>query len=175
MAHETGALTVPTQRIDQAIIRMRGLNVMLDEDLASLYGVETRVLVQAVKRNIDRFPADFMYQLAQEELDLLKSQSVISRQWGGRRSVPYVFTEQGVAMLSGVLRSERAVQVNIEIMRAFVRLRGLLSSNEELLQRLDEVERQYDAQFQRVFEAIRELMRSPETPRRRIGFVSDDQ
>ena len=174
MAHETGALTVPIQRIDQAIIRMRGLNVMLDEDLASLYGVETRVLVQAVKRNIDRFPADFMYQLTQEELDLLKSQSVISRQWGGRRSLPYVFTEQGVAMLSGVLRSERAVQVNIEIMRAFVRLRRLLSSNEELLQRLDEVERRYDAQFQGVFEAIRELMRSPETPRRRIGFVRDD-
>ena len=129
MAHETGASIVPPQRIDQAIIRMRGLNVMLDEDLASLYGVETRVLVQAVKRNIDRFPADFMYQLTQEELDLLKSQSVISRQWGGRRSLPYVFTEQGVAMLSGVLRSERAVQVNIQITRAFVRLRETPASH----------------------------------------------
>ena len=129
MAHETGASIVPPQRIDQAIIRMRGLNVMLDEDLASLYGVETRVLVQAVKRNIDRFPADFMYQLTQEELDLLKSQSVISRQWGGRRSLPYVFTEQGVAMLSGVLMSERAVQVNIQITRAFVRLRETPASH----------------------------------------------
>ncbi|MBN1855557.1 MAG: ORF6N domain-containing protein [Dehalococcoidia bacterium] len=174
MAHESEGLVVPLQRIEQAIIRMRGLNVMLDEDLAALYGVETRMLVQAVKRNIDRFPSDFMYQLTQEELGILKSQSVISRQWGGRRSLPYVFTEQGVAMLSGVLRSARAVQVNVEIMRAFVRLRSLLGSNKELLQRLDEMERRYDAQFQAVFEAIRELMRSPETPQRRIGFVRDD-
>ena len=174
MPHESGGSIVPAQRIDHAIIRMRGMNVMLDEDLAVLYGVETRVLVQAVKRNIQRFPADFMFQLTQDEMDLLKSQSVISRQWGGRRSFPYVFSEQGVAMLSGVLRSQRAIQVNIEIMRAFVRLRTLLGSNEELLRRFDEMERRYDAQFQAVFEAIRELMRPPETPRRGIGFVKRD-
>jgi len=165
---------VPLQRIDQAIIRMRGMNVMTDEDLAALYGVETRALVQAVKRNVERFPSDFMFQLTQDELGILKSQSVISRQWGGRRSLPYVFSEQGVAMLSGVLRSARAIQVNIEIMRAFVRLRTLLNSNQEMTRRFDEMERRYDAQFQAVFEAIRQLMRPVETPRRSIGFVKHD-
>lgn len=171
MTDEAKASVVPAQSIERAIIRLRGMNVMLDEDLAALYGVETRVMVQAVKRNIARFPSDFMFQLDAEELDLLKSQSVISRHWGGRRTLPYAFSEQGVAMLSGVLRSERAIQVNIEIMRAFVRLRNLIGSSAELLRRLDEMERRYDEQFQVVFDAIRELMRTPETPQRRIGFV----
>jgi hypothetical protein len=174
MPNEATAALVPAQRIEQAIIRLRDMNVMLDEDLAVLYGVETRVLVQAVKRNMKRFPADFMFQLSMDELALLKSQSVISRRWGGRRSLPYAFSEQGVAMLSGVLRSERAIQVNIEIMRAFVRLRTLLSSNAELFRRLEQIEQRYDSQFQIVFDAIRELMRPPETPQRRIGFMRPD-
>jgi hypothetical protein len=175
MSEETRTSVVPAQRIERAIIRLRGMNVMLDEDLAVLYGVETRVLVQAVKRNIVRFPSDFMLQLSADELALLKSQSVISSHWGGRRTLPYAFSEQGVAMLSGVLRSERAIQVNIEIMRAFVRLRNLVESSEELLRRLDEMEQRYDEQFRLVFDAIRELMRPPEGPRRRIGFVRPER
>ena len=129
---------VPSKKgIDQLILLIRGHSVMLDADLAELYEVETKVLVQAIKRNIDRFPDDFMFQLSPEEYEILRSQSVTSsggRGWGGRRYPPYAFTEQGVAMLSSVLRSKRAVQANIEIMRAFVRLRGLLSSQENLAQ-----------------------------------------
>ena len=147
---------------------------MLDADLAGLYDVETRVLVQAVKRNLERFPDDFMFQLSDEEFEDLKSQSVISSSWGGRRSRPYAFTEQGVAMLSGVLRSPRAVRVNIEIMRAFVRLRRMLATHADLAQRLDELESKYDAQFRIVFDAIRELMAPSDPPRkRRIGFHTE--
>lgn len=143
---------------------------MLDADLAGLYGVETKVLVQAVKRNLDRFPEDFMFQLSREEYDNLRSQSVTSSDWGGRRYPPYAFTEQGVAMLSSVLRSRRAVQVNIEIMRAFIRLRQMLASHAELARKLDALEKKYDAQFKDVFEAIRQLMAPPEPKRRAIGF-----
>ncbi|MBI4706047.1 MAG: ORF6N domain-containing protein [Deltaproteobacteria bacterium] len=145
---------------------------MLDADLAALYGVETRDLVQAVKRNIERFPDDFMFQLTAGELDLLRSQFVISKPGGrgGRRSLPYAFTEQGVAMLSSVLRSPRAVQVNIEIMRAFVRLRQMLQSNADLARKLAALERKYDAQFKAVFSAIRRLMAPAVKPKRRIGF-----
>jgi len=143
---------------------------MLDFDLAGLYGVETRALVQAVRRNIARFPADFMFQLTPTDLQILRSQSVISRSWGGRRYRPYAFTEQGVAMLSSVLRSPRAVAVNVEIMRAFVRLRRVLASHAELARRLDELERRYDGQFRAVFDAIRQLMQPPEAERPRIGF-----
>ena len=147
---------------------------MLDADLAGLYDVETRVLVQAVKRNLERFPDDFMFQLSDEEFEDLKSQSVISSSWGGRRTRPYAFTEQGVAMLSGVLRSPRAVRVNIEIMRAFVRLRRMLATHADLAQRLDELESKYDAQFRIVFDAIRELMAPSDPPRkRRIGFHTE--
>jgi hypothetical protein len=165
---------IPTERIEQAILLIRGDKVMLSTDLAVLYGVAPRALVQAVKRNIERFPSDFMYQLTQEELDILKSQNVISSAsgWGGaRRASPYAFTEQGVAMLSSVLRSPRAVAVNVEIMRAFVRLRRMLASHAELAAKLDALERRYDAQFKVVFDAIRQLM-SPTAakPRRRIGF-----
>jgi hypothetical protein len=127
----------PVERIRQAIARLRGTNVMLDEDLAQLYDVETKALVRAVKRNLDRFPGDFMFQLSQEEFENLRSQSVTSSSWGGRRYRPYAFTEQGVAMLSSVLRSARAVRVNIEIMRAFVALREMLASHSELARRLD--------------------------------------
>jgi hypothetical protein len=143
---------------------------MLDADLAGLYGVETRVLLQAVKRNRERFPEDFMLQLSVEEFADLRSQAVISSQWGGRRYPPYAFTEQGVAMLSSVLRSKGAVLVNIEIMRAFVRLRRMLASHTELHHRLHELEKKYDASFKVVFDAIRQLMKPAEKPRKRIGF-----
>jgi hypothetical protein len=139
--------------------------------LASLYEVETKALVRAVKRNLDRFPEDFMFQLSQEEFDDLRRHFGTSSAWGGRRYAPYAFTEQGVAMLSSVLRSPRAVAVNVEIMRAFVRLRQMLASNAELARKLDALEKKYDDQFQIVFDAIRQLMLPPETtPKRRIGF-----
>jgi len=148
---------------------------MLDADLAVLYGVETRVLVQAVKRNIERFPEDFMFQLNREEFAILRSQSVTSSDWGGRRYPPYAFTEQGVAMLSSVLRSQRAIHVNIEIMRAFIRLRQMLASHAELARKLDALEKKYDAQFKEVFEAIRQLMTPPEPKRRAIGFRKGEE
>ncbi len=143
---------------------------MLSTNLARLYQVAPRALVQAVKRNADRFPNDFMFQLSNEEFKNLKSQ-IVTSSWGGlRRATPYAFTEQGVAMLSSVLRSKRAVRVNIEIMRAFVRLRRLLASNEELARKLALLENKYDAQFKVVFDAIRELMSPPGPKHRRIGF-----
>ena len=135
---------------------------MLDADLAELYGVETKALLQTVKRNLDRFPEDFAFQLTNQDLSNLRSQ-IVTSSWGGRRYLPYAFTEQGVAMLSSVLRSPRAVQVNIEIMRVFVRLRQLLTSNVELARKLAALESKYDAQFKMVFDAIRELMKPPES------------
>ena len=162
---------VKVRRIEQTIVAVRGCRVILDADLATLYGVSTRVLVQAVKRNPARFPRDFMLKLTPDEVGILRSQSVISRSaHGGRRSAPYAFTEQGVAMLSSVLRSPRAVRVNIEIMRAFVRLRQMLRPTATLIRKIDEMERNYDTQFSVVFEAIRDLMRPPAAARRRIGF-----
>jgi hypothetical protein len=166
---------VPLENIHRAIHRIRGQNVMLDEDLAQLYDVETRALLQSVKRNKDRFPEDFLFQLTPEEFANLRSQFVTSRRWGGRRYPPFAFTEQGVAMLSGVLRSQRAVRVNIEIMRAFVSLRRLLATNERLSRRLDELEKKYDKRFRVVFEAIRELMAPPQKKVRRIGFRPGEQ
>ena len=152
------------------ILLIRGQKVMLSADLAELYGVEPKVLVQAVKRNIQRFPDDFMFQLSRAEFGILKSQFVTSS-WGGiRRATPYAFTEQGVAMLSSVLNSERAVQVNIAIMRVFVRLREMLAVHKDLARELEALERKYDKQFRVVFDAIRELMAPPRPPKRRIGF-----
>ena len=166
---------IPTERIEQAILLIRGQKVMLDADLALLYGVETKVLVQAVKRNTNRFPKDFMFQLSQDEHSVLRSQIVTSKGRGGRRYPPYAFTEQGVAMLSSVLRSEQAVEVNIEIMRAFVRLREMLASHKDLARRLDKLEEKYDVQFKVVFDAIRHLMAPPDPePKRRIGFHAKD-
>ena len=146
---------------------------MLDRDLAQLYGVPTKAFNQAVQRNRDRFPPDFMFRLSKQEFENLRSQivtsslksqfAISSSGWGGRRHPPYAFTEQGVAMLSSVLRSKRAIQVNVEIMRAFVRLRRMLASNEELARKLAAMEKKYDAQFKVVFDAIRELM-SPPSP-----------
>jgi len=161
---------IPADRIEKAILLIRKQKVMLDADLADLYGVQTKFLVRAVKRNIDRFPADFMFQLSKEEFGDLRFHFGTSSDWGGRRYPPYAFTEQGVAMLSSVLRSQRAVHVNIEIMRAFIRLRQILASNAELARKLDELEKKYDAQFKEVFEAIRQLMTPPEPKRRSIGF-----
>jgi len=163
---------IPVERIEKTILLIRRQRVMLDADLATLYGVETRVLIQAVKRNLERFPKDFMFQLSKEEADFLRSQIVTLKRGRGQHSkyLPYVFTEQGVAMLSSVLRSPRAIQVNIEIMRAFIRLRQMLASHVELARKLDAMERKYDAQFKVVFDAIRQLMAPPEPKRRSIGF-----
>jgi len=170
MARKTSL--VPAERIERCILLIRSHKVMFDSDLAEQYGVETRILTQAVRRNIERFPEDFMFQLSKGEFDNLRSQFGTSSQWGGRRYRPYAFTEQGVAMLSSVLRSPRAVAVNVEVMRAFVRLRRILGSYAELARKLDQLEKKYDKQFAVVFEAIRQLMTppEPETKRRRIGF-----
>jgi hypothetical protein len=167
---------VAAERIQRAILVLRGHKVMLDADLATLYEVETRALIQAVKRNVERFPDDFMFQLTADEFERLKSQSVIPTPSGrgGRRVAPYAFTEQGVAMLSSVLRSPRAVQVNIEIMRAFVLLRRMLQQNADLARKLAVLEQKYDSQFKVVFDAIRELMTPPAEPKRRIGFGRDE-
>ena len=145
---------------------------MLSFDLAELYGVEPRALIQAVKRNIERFPPDFIFQLENQEVRILKSQ-IVTSSWGGlRRANPYAFTEQGVAMLSSVLKSKQAVQVNVEIMRAFVRLREILGTHKDLARKLEQLEKKYDHQFKIVFDAIRELMRPPPAPpKRKIGFA----
>ena len=162
---------IPTERIEKCILLLRGQKVILDKDLAALYGVSTKNLNKAVSRNLDRFPDDFMFQLDLQEVINLKFQFGTSS-WGGTRKPSRVFTEQGVAMLSSVLKSKRAVQVNIEIMRAFVKFRELIASNKELAKRLDELEKKYDSQFKVVFDAIRELMTPIEPPPKpiRIGF-----
>jgi hypothetical protein len=158
-------------QIESRMFLIRGQKVMLSQHLAELYEVEPRALNQAVKRNIERFPEDFMFQLNPEEFANLKSQFVTSS-WGGIRTAPYAFTEQGVAMLSSVLHSERAIQVNIEIMRAFVRLRQMLVSNAELARKLNALENKYDVRFKAVFEAIHELMTPSEYKKKRpIGFA----
>jgi hypothetical protein len=182
MAKKQPKSHVPAERIEQSILLLRGHKIMLDADLAQLYGVETRALVQAVKRNLDRFPDDFMFQLSKPELEDWRSHIVTSNPAAkmGLRRAPYAFTEQGVAMLSSVLRSPRAVAVNIEIMRAFVRLRQILAVNADLARRLDEIERRvggHDEQFVHVIRAIRQLMEPPPAPkRRRIGFhAADDE
>lgn len=169
----THQVSLPHEVIEKRIFLIRGQKVMLSTHLAELYEVEPRALVQAVKRNPNRFPNDFAFQLNPGEFENLKSQIVISS-WGGRRAAPYAFTEQGVAMLSSVLRSQRAIEVNIAVMRTFVHLRELLSTNQDLAQRLDELERKYDGQFKLVFDAIRRLMEpSLRTPPRQIGFKSN--
>ena len=162
---------VELAKIERRIFLVRGQKVMLDADLAALYRVPTKSLNLAVKRNVERFPEDFTFQLTDDEVAGLRFHFETSKRGrGGRRYLPYAFTEQGVAMLSSVLRSSRAVQVNIAIMRTFVRLRELLLSNAELARKLAALENKYDAQFKVVFDAIRELMLPPEPPRRRIGF-----
>lgn len=164
---------IAVELVATKIMLIRGKRVMLDCDLAEMYGVKTKVFLQSVKRNAKRFPDDFMYQLTKQEVVILRSQNVTSR-WGGRRYLPYVFTEQGVAMLSTVLNSERAIQVNIAIMRAFVKLRELLLTHKDLAQKLEELERKYqlhETDIQVIFEAIRKLLEPPpEPPKPRFGL-----
>ena len=174
------ASLIPVERIEQSILLVRGQKVMLDRDLARLYGVETRVLNQAVRRNIDRFPEDFMFPLTREEIMRI-SQIVISSDHPEGKTLKFsknvmAFTEHGVAMLSSVLNSPRAVQVNIQIMRTFAKLREIISHHKDLARRLDELEKKYDAQFKVVFDAIRQLMAPPEpkTPKKRIGFLVEE-
>lgn len=165
------SLTIPIERIQNLILFIRGEKVILDSNLAELYAVQTKTLNRALKRNLARFPSDFMFQLTAEEAETLRYQFGTSNtRRGGRRYLPYVFTEQGVAMLSSVLNSERAVLVNIEIMRAFVNLRRLLYSNVDLARKLNELENKYDRQFRVVFDAIRELMTPPPAKLKPIGF-----
>ncbi len=158
--------------IENKIYLLRGKKVMLDNDLARLYGVETRVLNQAVRRNSNRFPDDFMFELTKTERANLMSQSVISS-WGGIRKLPLAFTEQGVAMLSSVLKSEQAIHVNIQIMRTFTRLRQLLSSHADLKRKIEELETKYDQRFQIVFHAIKQLLEPSPKPPRKIGFSTE--
>jgi hypothetical protein len=167
----SGSAVIPIERIEQRIFLLRGQKVMLSPHLAELYGVGPKVLIQAVKRNLDRFPDDFMFQLTRQEVMHSRSQIVTLKQGQNVKYLPYAFTEQGVAMLSSVLRSKRAVRVNVEIMRTFVRLRQLLASHVDLGAKLEEMEKKYDAQFKIVFEAIRHLVSPPSvTPRKQIGF-----
>ena len=161
---------VPIELIEKKIYLIRGQKVMLDKELAALYGVKPIRLREQVKRNIKRFPEDFMFQLNEKEINIMVSQNAIpSRKYLGGHP-PYVFTEQGVAMLSSVLNSERAIEVNIHIMRAFVKLREMIASNKELAKKLNKLEKKYDAQFRVVFDAIRQLMTPPEPKHKKIGF-----
>ncbi|HBH62660.1 MAG TPA: DNA-binding protein [Nitrospiraceae bacterium] len=160
---------IPQDVIEQKIFLIKGQKVMLDRDLAVLYGVETKILNKAVRRNIERFPRDFMFQLTKDEFDNLKFQFGTSS-WGGTRKLPLVFTENGVAMLSSVLNSKRAIQVNIQIMRTFTKIRTMLASNAQLARKLKALEKKYDEQFAVVFEAIYKLMAPPEKEQRKIGF-----
>jgi len=171
--------TIPVERIEQAILVIRGEKVILDSDLAALYGVETKALNRAVKRNAKRFPSDFVFQLTEDEMTALwyqsgtsnlKSQNETSKGRGGRRYRPYVFTEHGAIMAANVLNSERAVEASVQVVRVFVRVRQMVVSNAELARKLEELEKKYDAQFKVVFDAIRQLMTPPDPKRKQIGF-----
>lgn len=162
---------VPTEVIENKIYFIRGRKVMLDHDLAKLYGLPIKRLNEQVKRNFERFPIDFMFQLSKEETEALRSQFATSKKGrGGRRYLPYVFTQEGVAMLSSVLHSRRAIAVNIQIMRVFVKLRQLLVSHKDLARKVEELEKKYDTRFRVVFEAIRRLMKEEEKPKAPMGF-----
>jgi hypothetical protein len=167
---------IPQQIIESKILFIRGQKVMLDRDLAILYGVETRVLNQALRRNEKRFPPDFMFQLSQEEAaELSRSQFVILKRGQNIKYLPCAFTENGVAMLSSVLNSERAISVNIQIMRTFTKIREMLATHKELRQKIEEMEKKYDAQFRIVFDAIKQLMDPPLKAKKRIGFLRDKE
>jgi len=161
---------VPTERIQKCIYMMRGRKVMLDNDLAGLYGVQTKVLLQAIKRNIERFPADFMFQLSTSEFKILRSQ-IVTSSWGGRRYAPYAFTEQGVAMLSSVLGSKRAIEINIAIMRFFVRLREVLADNAALRKKLEE----HEDKIKYIFNILGQMIQDKEKPKKRIGCLTEAQ
>ncbi len=167
---KTNTLPVPEETIEGKIFLIKHKKVMLDTDLALLYEVEIRALNQAVRRNIERFPGDFMFQLTKGEYESLRSQFVTLRRGQHRKYLPYAFTEQGVAMLSSVLNSKRAIQVNIQIMRTFIKLREMLLTHKELKQKIEAMERKYDYQFKIVFDAIKKLLEPPEKPKGKIGF-----
>lgn len=160
---------IPKERIENKILFLRDQKVMIDRDLAALYQVPTKRLNEQVKRNRRRFPKEFMFQVTAEEFRLLKSQFATSS-WGGTRKRPYAFTEQGVAMLSSVLNSERAIAVNIQIMKTFTKMRQMILTHEDLKRKIEAMEKKYDEQFHVVFEAIKQLIKPPESPKRRIGF-----
>ena len=168
---------VPLEVIEQKILLIGGRKFMLDSDLAALYGVTIKRLNEQVRRNLKRFPQDFMYQLSAEEYESLRSHFATLKIGRGthRKYLPYVFTEQGIAMLSSVLNSDRAIEVNIQIMRTFVKLREMMSSHKDLARKLSELEKKYDGQFQIVFEAIRQLIEQPEKPKRKIGYISESK
>ncbi|MDI6735574.1 MAG: ORF6N domain-containing protein [bacterium] len=171
---------IPGERIESKILFIREQKVMLDRDLAELYGVSTKVLLQAVKRNIERFPQDFMFQITKEEFKILRSQ-IVTSSWGGRRYLPYAFTEHGILMLSSVLNSKRAILINIQIMRAFTRLRKILATHEDLRRKVEELEKKfedrgekYDYQFEVVFDAIKGLLEPPVKKTKPIGFLREN-
>jgi hypothetical protein len=166
----TEVIKYSEEKIASLIYVIRGARVMIDSDLAVIYNVETRVLNQAVSRNRERFPEDFMFQLTKDEFEILKSQTVISS-WGGRRKLPFAFTEHGSLMLASVLKSETAVKASLNIVRAFVKLRELLSTNKELAHKIEQMEKKYDDRFQVVFSAIRQLMEKPkDSGREPLGY-----
>ncbi len=167
-------VTIPIEKISGKIYLIRDQKIMLDRDLAELYGVETALLKRAVRRNRDRFPNDFMFELSKSELDDLRCQFGTSR-WGGTRYSPFAFTEQGVAMLSSVINSERAIQVNIQIMRTFTQLRNMLATHEDLKHKIEAMEEKYDEQFRIVFEAITQLLEVDEKPKKKIGYLKERQ
>lgn len=160
---------IPSERIVSKILIIRNKKVMLDKDLAELYGVKTKVLNLAVKRNMKRFPEDFMFRLTKEEFKNLRFQ-IVTSSWGGTRTEPYVFTEQGVAMLSSVLNSDRAISVNIQIIRTFTKIRELLATNESLQRKLMDIERKYDTQIKKIFDVLELLLVEEKEPKRKIGF-----
>jgi phage regulator Rha-like protein len=167
---------LPQEIIESKIFFIRGKRVMLDKDLAVLYGVQAKVLNQAVKRNIRRFPDDFLFQLMQEEaVELSRSQFVTLKRGYNIKYSPYAFTENGVAMLSGILNSKRAITVNIQIMRTFTKLREMLATHKDLRQKIEEMEKKYDYQFKAVFEAIKQLLEPPVKPKRKVGFLREKE
>jgi len=169
---ENSASIVPTERIYRSILLIRGHKVILDKDLAELYGVETKALTRAVRRNNERFPEDFMFRLNMQEFENLRRHFGTSS-WGGRRYPPYAFTEQGVAMLSSVLRSNRAIAVNIAIMRTFVKLREILATNAALRRKIESTERRYEEQFKLIFNVLSKMVMADSKPKSRIGFLSE--
>ena len=168
--YKRGVITIPSERIISRIFLIKGRRVMIDKELAELYEVGTKVLNLAVKRNIDRFPPDFMFQLSEKEFKNLRSQ-IETSSWGGRRYPPYAFTEQGVAMLSSVLNSKRAIQVNIQIIRTFTQLRELLATNKELRIKIENMEKKYDAKLRQVFDVLKQLLMQESKPKGQIGFT----
>lgn len=172
VTNSSNAWLLPDEKVINKIYMFRGQKVMLDKDLAELYGVETKVLNQAVKRNLGRFPPDFMFQLTADELEVLKSQ-IVTSSWGGARKLPFAFTEMGVSMLSGVLKSEIAIKVHIQIIRVFAKMREHSLGNKDILRKLEKIEKsvaKHDADIVFVFQHLRKLLAPPQLPRERIGF-----